>query len=475
MNNFFANFFGKGGSTILLETAAKNSSNKHYRLVQDSYTGHGGFSDGGYLEKYNREEEADFTKRKSQAYYLNLMGPIIDSVINPVFSQDILRQYDAPLFDPFVEDADGKGASLTMFMKQATTIANVMGQSFIAMDSFPEDEIPPTQAEQINERKVPFVSLKTPLDVYNYTADKFEKLLSITFYNGKTEDGYQILRKYDANYITEYYISGKEEVILTKVAHGIGVIPVIPTMYGDILPVPPTLSLAQASKTLYNQLSELRELSRDSNFSLLVIPGADPKIAIEVGSKNSLFVPKDVANMPTYISPDTGINANTLAEIKFTVESILSQGELKGAAVQTSNMSVKSGVALAFEFHGNVEALDSNGDIAEGIEEKIAELFGRYTSPFEFEVEYNRDYTPFSGDDIQKQFKFLKEVLAENLSDEINAEIKVLILELVKYNSSIDDDRFKELKETIKVLKQETTIEPDLETEDGEDTQDIES
>jgi hypothetical protein len=222
-------------------------------------------------------------------------------------------------------------------------------------------------------------------------------------------------------------------------------------VYGDILPIPPILSLAQTSKTLYNQLSELRELSRDSNFSLLVIPGADPKVTIEIGSKNSLFVPRDVTNMPTYISPNPAIAANVLTEIKFTVESILSQGELRGATVQNTNLSVKSGVALAFEFHGNTEALNSNADSVETLERKTAELFGLFTVPFEFEVKYERDYMPFSGDDIREQMTFLKDSIALNLSPEINTKIKTLMLELIKYKSGLTDAEFKELRETIKV------------------------
>ena len=448
MLDFISNFFGKHGN--ISSNKAPHKKKQWLKLCQDGYAGHGGFIDGKYLIPYRREEESDFESRQEQAYYLNIMGPMIDSLISPVFTQDILREYNNPLFDPFVEDADGKGASLTLFAKQAVTVANVMGQSFVIMDSFPGDEIPPTQAQQITERKVPFACLKTPLDVYSYESDKFERLVSITFYNGKNADGDQLLIRYDDENITEYCMKEGKEVVIKTTPHGLGVIPVIPTMYGDILPIPPTLSLAQTSKALYNQLSELRELSRDSSFSLLVIPGADPKVTIEVGSKNSLFVPKDISNMPDFISPDTKINENQLNEIKFTVESLLSQGELKGASVQKGNMSVKSGVALAFEFHASVTALDDNANAAAALEEKISEIFGLQTAPFEYTVVYARDYMPFSSDEVAKQFEFLTDMLSLNITSDINAEIHVQLLDLLKFNTGMDNDVYQKLKQTIK-------------------------
>ena len=454
------NFYGKGGTTIkmIASGSGSNSKQKDYKLCKDTYEGHGGYSDGKYLFRNKREEDDDFDSRKEQAYNLNLVGPIMDSVIEPVFTQDIIRTFDAPLFVPFVDDADGKGAPLTDFTKAAIIASNVMGQAYIIIDSFPEDEIPDTQKEQIAERKVPYGELKTPLDVRSYKADKFNKLESITFFHG-TDEGCEILRRYDDTYITEYYLKDGIEVLRSKTEHFAGRVPVITVEYGEILPEAPILSLAQTNRTLYNQLSELRELGRDSSFSLLVVPGNDPKVIIEVGPKNTLFVPQNVTNMPQYISPDQKVNANSLAEIKFTVESILSQGELKGASVQTGNMSVKSGVALAFEFHGNTNALNKNADRSEKVEVAMASLFGDYTVPFEYTVVYARDFSPFSKTELKAQWEFLSEALAQNLSPEINLEVKEQMLTLIKYNTSISSERFEELKLTIKSAQSNDALE----------------
>jgi hypothetical protein len=447
------NFYGNGGETIKTITVGSsyNPKQKYYKLCKDAYTGHGGFCEGEHLFKFRREEDEDFELRKEQAYYLNLVGPIVDSVVKPVFAQEIARTYDQPLFDPFVKNADGRGASLTDFTNMAVTEANVLSQAFVVMDSFPEEEIPNTLSEQVNQRKVPFVELKSPMDVRAHQVDRFGKIESITFFHGKKDD-HEVMRRYDSEYIVEFIKNNDEEIILNKVEHGLGSVPVIQVMYGDILPMPELLSLAQAARTLYNQLSELRELSRDSSFSLLVVPGNDPKVILEVGPKNALFVPQNVTNMPSYISPDQAVNKSLVEELQFTVENILAQGELKGASVQVSTSStVKSGVALAIEFQGNTDALNANADIAEGLEVKIAELFGLYTVPFEYEVTYARDFTPFSKSDMKEQFAFLKEALSQNLSPEINMEIKLQMLELIKFNTSINNDRYNELKETIQL------------------------
>jgi len=426
-----------------------NQLRASYKLVQDSYLGDGGYLTGEYLHRYRREGHSDYSERKEQAYYINLMGPIVDSIVKPVFNQKITRDHISDLYRVFEEDADNKGCTLTKFMEKAITTANYMGQCYVVMDSFKEDDIPPTLKEQINNRKLPFVSLKTPLDVITYETDDFDKLTSITFFHKRLPDGTIKYRKYDSETVLEFKIDGEEIIVISKVAHMMGILPVIPVMYGDVLPTPSAINMAQMSKALYNQVSELRELGRDSAFSLLVIPGADPKVTIEVGSKSTLFVPRDVTNMPTYISPDTSINANSLDEIKFLVETIISQGALAGAVVQSGSISVKSGVALAFEFQGTSEALNSNADISEGLEYKVASLFGTYTEPFIIEVEYDREYTPFNTAEVGTQLTFLKELLSLSISEDVDNEIKAQLLDLLRYNSDMDTDRYLELKSKI--------------------------
>jgi len=422
----------------------------NYKLVLDSYYGNGGFDDGGYLFPHFREPAEDFTARQKQAYYINLIKPIVDSVTDPIFTQDVARIYKSSLYDEFVKDCNNNSLSLTQYMSKAVKMATLLGQSFTVMDTFKPEDIPDTLQAQIDDRKVPFISLKLPTDVIEFTTNDFGGLTSISFYHRSDPECGLVYRYYDNSVCREYCIKNSKQETLNEYNHNLGTIPVLLTdPSAGVFPIPPYLSMSQLARATYNQLSELRDLGRSSSFSLLVIPGQNPKTMTEVGAKNVLFIHQDSTTLPTYISPDSKINDTSLMEIKFSIEAMIAQGNSSGSVIQSGSLSVKSGVALAFEFKGQGDALNKGADMAEALEVSIANLFGLFATPFEFAVHYEREYMPFTSDEINKKLTFLETILAMNISDEVNAAVSLEILDLFRYNSNISKDRFIELKESV--------------------------
>ena len=78
----------------LLYSAQYNGNiTSKYKLIDDSYSADGGFSNGSYLIPHPRERQDKYNRRKNMAYYINYVKPIVDAHINPIFSHEPTSKY----------------------------------------------------------------------------------------------------------------------------------------------------------------------------------------------------------------------------------------------------------------------------------------------------------------------------------------------------------------------------------------------
>jgi len=437
-----------------------------YKLTEDAYTGGGGFGDGGYLFSYGRE--MDFPQRQKMSYYTNYIAPIIDAQTEPVFVTEPQREYnDNPIIDGFINNADNNGSSLTSIIKHSTTYTNLLGNSFIVMDNFSQDEIPENLQAVIDDRKYPYIYSKECVDVYEYETDIFGKLLQITFFYGMYkpsdyEEEVYLYKRFTAEEIEYFWIEkvknddGKvvdthRTVSLTS--HTLGVVPVV--YYNpDILPVPPKFySMASLARAIYNTASEIQDLQRSQSFSILLIPSThtsgEPDDTIVVSNHNALFYDSDATHAPSYISPDSNIMKTNQDTMDKQINLLIQQADVLGSTAMANGNGNQSGIAYSYRFFGKQQKLRESSNIATYLETKLIELLGKFMGvEYEYSVTYPDSFAPTFAENKDKLVA-LEGVANMNISDTVTSMVYGDITSIVGEIMQWDDEQLNDALESI--------------------------
>ena len=97
-----------------------------YSLLTDAYFGTGLFENGAGLRQHPREDPANYKDRQGLAYYLNYTGPIVNAAVDPIFKNDIKRDYNgSTLFQAFLDDCDRTGTDYQDFCKSTAMQAKL--------------------------------------------------------------------------------------------------------------------------------------------------------------------------------------------------------------------------------------------------------------------------------------------------------------------------------------------------------------
>jgi hypothetical protein len=191
----------------------------------------------------------------------------------------------------------------------------------------------------------------------------------------------------------------------------------------------------------------MRDLTRSQGFSILVIPGQQPKDNIVVGKHNALFVSENATQMPTFISPESSILQGLITYRESLVNSLLQCGDILGSTAMSNGSS--SGVALSYRFMGTKDSLLTTAMVAEHYETKIIEMFGAYMNQeFEYEVEYNENYSP-SFLESQAKLTTIENLLALNINDTVNRTLEKGIVDIMATFIELTDEEVGMLKQSI--------------------------
>lgn len=421
-----------------------------YLFCTHLYDGSGGIKDGTYLVPFERE--LYYTKRKSLASYRNFLKPIINALVEPVFSNPITRTTTNPLYLGFIDDCDNRETSLSNIMAKAATLMKLHGVTFVVMDNF--NDPPGSQATVLADRKYPYIYIQPAYTVDSYEVDKFNKLISITF-KGEDEviDGkkYKILWRYDSVAITKQYHtgSGKDSKLIREepVEHGLNVMPVIPVydngLTDQVLPPPTFYDIAKLNWSLFNKDSELRDLERAQSFSVFYAQLGGSNNNITIGPHAMMNLPADpsITIPPGYASPNPGISDQLVKSCNEFVESIYK------AASQQGIVGIKqtSGIAEAYKFQSANTQLKQTANIMQNLETKLVAMFGRYTKQtIDCSISYTKQYdTYYSNINVDEIAKLLQ----LDISDEIKKEIKKTVI--TRFLNHLDDDTMRKLQDIV--------------------------
>lgn len=385
-----------------------------FRFFADALDGVGEFANGGALVKYPRESTAKFERRKELAWYVNDLRPACTRFVGYLSKKPATRSgLENPLFARFVDDCDGRGNSLPVWLGEFLVEAKARG-SMLALVDMPK-VLPATAAEQVATRSIPYLVPIDPEDVAGYSLDERGAFSSVSVNATATVDG-EVKAAIRTWTTTGWTVAVGGEVVDSG-EHNLGLCPVLPLVEGAEFPSFGEFSqIADVSKRLLNLRSELDEILRGQTFSLLTyqVPpdsnGFDAAgVAEGIGTHNMLTYP---GAAPAFIAPPDGparVYLDAIDRAEATIRRI-------GLTVEQVEKA-ESGVALTVRFQALNSSLVRFARSVEDFERRVWFVVAKWlklnAAP---SVSYPKE---FAISDLATEVETLQNYQAAGMPDEV--------------------------------------------------------
>jgi len=414
-----------------LDKKKRAASTVNYQLLRDAYFGTGGFADGTYLEKHKRERKEKYDTRRRLAYYLNYTAPAVNSHVDPIFRQEIKRDWSgqgSALFEKFIDDVDMAGTTLQNFARRVALGAKLYGVNFVVVDNAADQ--PPTLGAAIETRALPYAYIVEPDRVVDYATDRYGRLVMFAYREPVDRDN----NKADADYNVRLWTKTGWELwdkerkkLLDSGQHNLGRVPVVVWSAreldpADILPPSEFGAIASTNLAIYQLCSWLTEILQNQAFSILVYP-SNESTSLTIGTDNALQFPEDARHTPAFIAPPADPAQMLADQIDRLVQEIYRMANL---TLVTGVKEQKSGIAKAWDFESTNQTLAGFAATCEAAEKKIAELFSLWTGQqIDYVVEYPCD---FAIVDVAEELKNAQAAVDLNMGSRFNIEVAKKIM-----------------------------------------------
>jgi hypothetical protein len=440
-----------------------------YQLLYDAYTGSGGFVDGSYLFRHKREDDEDFLKRKRMARYSNFVKVIVNALTNPIFKKTIVRDFESnKMMEDFMDDVDGKGTPINIFIKRAAKWARVYNRIFIVEDNYTAEQMVGNKEDAMQNRQFPYLYIVRPDQVVDYTCDKSGRFLMFSYKvrakmsknDLKANSSYE-----EWTWTPETWSCKTDDKLVSEGENSIGIVPVVALSASDEqednpLPVPDMLHIARANRDIYNRDSEKREILRNQCFPVLVYPMTPQmaaqarqrdengnEIGLNIGTNNMMNVDASASAMPEFIAPPMEPVNVLQQEIKDIIDDMFRQAGLTSVlAIQTK----QSGVAKQWDFEETTNILADMAENCEMAETGIFHLFEAWTKTEvkDLKVKYPRNFNITDiVDELDKAQKMKDLVVGGTV---VEREVNRKIAEV--YFADVDDKRYAEIMNEIETM-----------------------
>lgn len=425
------------------------------QLVRDAYYGTGGFNDGSYLCKYDRETAENYETRRRLSYYFNYVKPMVEGAVDPVFREYPTRisETEDERWNRFLVDVDGKGTSIDQFMAEAALEAKLDGSLFIVVDNASEIAAE-TMAESIANREFPYIYTLKSSNITSYVQDRYGRLILIE-YNIK----YDTVVDGNKKTVTENWKWTENEWRVIREGNEfvgpntIGVVPVVPMVgaktdkYSSdpLRPVSDFLQIAKTNRAIYNACSELRQRNRTQAFSMLTYPvpeddNPDNYKEFVTGTNNALLYKGGTA--PSWITPDQAPSDMLKNEIDMLVEGIYRMAE---RASVTGVQTQTSGIAKEWDNFTRMQSISAFSKVCEQTEYNIADIFGLYIQKdLNVSINYSKD---FGITDTKAELDKITEALDLAIGGKFDTQAKKNAARLIF--KELDDDDIKDIVDDI--------------------------
>lgn len=362
----------------------------HWTVMLDAFEGTGGFADGSYLYPYRFEELGDYSKRKEMARYHNYVETIIDLYCQHVFTTEPERTTTSEELRDWWSDVDGKGSSMSAFMRGTVGLALAAGHTGILEDMTRESPAGPAKADQ---KARPFLTKYLATSILDWRTDNTEvtgiKLQECVPPNSIAEE------LPDEEDETRYLLWDQEgwarfdhkgELLEADVPE-LGVVP-----FEVIRPKPSLMrpfigrslfSNAKLVKALFNRHSEEDQVLRDQAFSILTVQvdpqngdveAARKQMGEQIGTSRGIVVAGEIG----YISPDMAVPAQVRENSLQIIRELYRVAHMR---YERDSLQAESAEAIRLQFKELNEMLQGLAAELQRVELALARFFFLWTSP----------------------------------------------------------------------------------------------
>ncbi len=374
-----------------------NDNSRRWRFLLESYMGGEEYRQGAHLNRYQLETDREYNARLMTTPLDNHCRSVINVYNSFLFREEPDRDYGSIEYDPalqdYLEDADLEGRDLDSVMKEVSTWASVFGHCFVIMSKPNIGAL--TRADELAEGVRPYISLLTPLTVYDWTYQRAANgRYSLTYfkYVEDVNDQISTIIEWYTDRIVKTTTDRKAKKVLSQeeAVNELGRIPVV-IAYNSRSPVrglgiSDIGDIADQQKAIYNELSEIEQSIRlDSHPSLVTVEGT------KIGSGAGAIIYMDASIDPglkPYTLANSGADISSIyTSIQNRINSIDKMANTGGVrATESRNMS---GVAMETEFQLLNARLAEKADNLELAEEQLWQLWAMYQGyTWDGEVEY---------------------------------------------------------------------------------------
>jgi len=391
-----------------------NQNYARWLFMLESYMGGEEYRLGQHLNQYALETPQQYAHRLNTTPLDNHCRSVVNVYNSFMFRDCPERDFGGLTTDPtlpdFLEDADLEGRDLDSVMKEVSTWTSVFGHCWILMSKPNINAL--TRADEIAAGVRPYVSLITPLTVYDWTYERSAigryELTYFKYVDDVNEQITTVIEWYKDKIITTITNRKHKEVVSQSTdVNELGVIPVV-IAYNQRSPIrgigmSDLQDIADQQKAIYNELSEIEQGIRLDGHPSLV---ATETTKVGSGAGSILYVPE---TMDPGLKPYLLDHGNTATEgiwtsIGHRVDAIDKMANT--GAVRATESRTLSGVAMQTEFQLLNARLAEKSDNLQLAEEQMWKLYAMYQGTvWDGEIDYPGS---FAIHDVQNEFASLQ-------------------------------------------------------------------
>lgn len=399
-----------------------------HRFLLDAYTGAGGFSgkvvqpataflgwaayvysnasisyaiaqsarETSYLDRYPREDEVKFSRRRDVAHYSNYVATILDLFMGYLLSREGKRENTKGV-EKWMDDVDGQRTKwdqlLSDVVKPRTALLGWMPMMF-DMPPTPAGVVTKAQANDagIEPRAIPLY----PANLLDWECDQngrfaWAKILITTRRRPSPLGGALRVQKFliwYPDHVETYEAVGPEDkgdeamVIAEDIqSHSFGEVPLViwrnkPTPDDPVRGLGMVDTVALSNRRLFNLNSEFDEHLRQQVFALLQVPysGTTPPAELIGGTDNAVGLGPGTTGEYKYIAPPGSVAATYETRIEKTIDGLYRMAGVEND--QVTNVDA-SGLARAYAFEKTNRRLGSSAEQFACSEKRALEVAGR--------------------------------------------------------------------------------------------------
>lgn len=441
-----------------------------YMMIHDAYYGTGLFAQGRGLIQHPRESVENFMNRKKLAYYWNYTGPIVNAMVDPIFKDEVRREYrNSEMFNGFLEDCDRAGTSYQDFCKSAALIAKLYGAAYIVVDN--SDEMEGTLSAAVRNRHFPFLKVVSPMQIRDWKIDDYGRLTMFRYEERIRSGAYTETSRTHTWTAEEWSITSGAGSKETGV-NPLGVVPVVQWLARNtdkriIKPPSEYVSVVQTNYFLYQLCSWHAQILRDQAFNILTIPdpGTDD---ITIGTNNVLAYPPESTHTPTFIAPAAAPADMLTGQMDRCVKEMFRMSGLE-SIIGASTSDNKSGVSKEWDFEKTNKRIADFAVRCENADKAIIRLYEAWSGENTgYKVEYPRDFKISDVSDGLANAQAAIDLGFDSIAYKQEVLKKVLAAYMPNLAPDVYDTILKEMKAAAERAAQDAAYGVDDDTKGGE-------